>query len=760
MKTINKIYSIIACCLVMASCNDESIYIQENDSWQGNDKISLSLTAAPEFRANDTRAVDVLVDEGTAADYHISDFVLFQFDENGNRIVDPKYYEYTPDTPGDPGQTIPVVLPTADGVEYTVVVLANIHGNLTTGAFADATTLNKLMEKYQKFEELYDSYKFNGTGYDLLMNGFAKISKSTNSLNIELFRNVAKLTINITNTVGSGVIIKTAQVKQVPTKIDYFYHLIESLNPTALLAPYPLRSSFTTFDYNVDEFTVNPGENYQLTYYLPCHLMGQSAASSEKTKGVNAPDYATFVELYGVSEDGMKYSRYRFYLGDNMTNDYNIRPNYHYTLPLTFNKIGDPQNDPRVKIVSAVVEEPDANSYIINPLPFEQQRMYNIPAVDRINTFWQNEMMSDHISSSTAYTIMSDNQWKADIIWQTSSEQMIEFYNADGTITDKEGRDSPIYYGQTALKVKPKKGAKGNVLIGVYRTDQPNASDPDKREYSWSWHLWITDYNPDECRNQNWDGRYKLRLSNGSGEVHHYTGAAWDRENAIYHNKWIMDRALGSASGDSIRTDQNEGLYYQFGIKNPLIKGGKAYVYNTTSDKFVLKQMKNYTGATKVTHDFATKFPTYIYPEGKELFNPNNPYYSNKWNDPDWNKNKNNGKTSKSFFDPCPPGWRIPEKEVWSNDFLTNFSLGQQVFYFYCDNIKGGGNKIYYCKNSHMSGNYNSYYGGMGYWSSTIGDPYSGYCLYYHGGNPKPAVSTWYYYGYRFNANLIRPVQE
>ena len=389
MKTINKILALAACCLSVASCNDENLLTQERESWQGNDKISLSLTAAPETRTGDSRAVDVPVDEGTRSGYHISDFVIFQFDENGNRIVDPKYYEYTPDAPDDPGQTIPVVLPTADGVEYTVVVLANYHNKLAPITFADATTLDKLMQKYQKFEKLEDSYRTNSNGtYDLMMNGYAIITKSTSQLNVSLFRNVAKLTLTINNPSGSGVTLKTAQLRSVTTKIDYFPRLIEKEAPSLLTEPYPNHNNFTTFDYAADEFAVAPGESKVLTYYLPCHLLGTSQSSSEKTKGVYAPDYATFVEIYGVSEDGSKYSRYRFYLGDNMTNDYNIRPNYHYTLPLTFNKIGNPQTDSRVELVDAILQEPDANSYIVNPLPGDDQRMYCIPVAWRINTFW------------------------------------------------------------------------------------------------------------------------------------------------------------------------------------------------------------------------------------------------------------------------------------------------------------------------------------------------------------------------------------
>lgn len=748
MKTINKILALAACCLSVASCNDENLLTQERESWQGNDKISLSLTAAPETRIGDSRAVDVPVDEGTRSGYHISDFVIFQFDENGNRIVDPKYYEYTPDAPDDPGKTIPVVLPTADEVKYTVVVLANYHDKLAPITFADATTLDKLMQKYQKFEKLEDSYRTNNGTYDLMMNGYAKISKSTSRLDVSLFRNVAKLTLTIKNPLGSGVTLKTAQLRNVTTKIDYFPRLIEKEAPSLLTVPYPNHNNFTTFDYTADEFAVAPGESKVLTYYLPCHLLGTSQSSSEKTKGVYAPDYATFVEIYGVSEDGSKYSRYRFYLGDNMKDDYNIRPNYHYTLPLTFNKIGNPQNDSRVELVDAILQEPDANSYIVNPLPGDDQRMYCIPVAWRINTFWQKEMDAGHIASSTAYTIMNDNEWSADIIWQSSDQQMIEFYNSDGTITHKDGRVSPIYYGQQALRFKPKKGAEGNVLVGVYRTDQTNASDPNKREYSWSWHLWITDYNPDECRNQNWDGRYKYILSNGSGEVHHYTGTLWDADDAIYHNKWIMDRYLGSFNNRGNNSDMY-GLYYQFGRSIPVQRSNKAYYkYNSQTDLFD-KTSLSFSGTQYSIFQLINR-PNLI----STTISKENYYYDNIWDDPNWNKVANNGVTNKSFFDPCPPGWRIPIK-----DFVTTVASGNsQGLYIYCDNIKGSDNAAWY-------GATGQYHGGNMWLICRVSTPYSasnawtfgiaGYGMgstysYWNGGNEGPK-------GHSLN---VRPIQE
>ena len=759
MKTINKILALAACCLSVASCNDENLLTQERESWQGNDKISLSLTAAPETRTGDSRAVDVTVDEGTGTGYHISDFVIFQFDENGKRIVDPKYYEYTPDAPNDPGQTIPVVLPTADGVEYTVVVLANYHNKLAPITFADATTLDKLMQKYQKFEKLEDTYRTNSNGtYDLMMNGYATISKSTSQLDVSLFRNVAKLTLTITNPSGSGVTLKTAQLRNVTTKIDYFPRLIEDNG--LLTAPYPNHNNFTTFDYAADEFAVAPGESKVLTYYLPCHLLGTSQSSSEKTKGVYAPDYATFVEIYGVSKDGSKYSRYRFYLGDNMTNDYNIRPNYHYTLPLTFNKIGNPQTDSRVELVDAILQEPDANSYIVNPLPGDDQRMYCIPVAWRINTFWQNEMDAGHIASSTAYTIMNDNEWSADIIWQSSDQQMIEFYNSNGTITDKDGRVSPIYYGQQALRFKPKKGAEGNVLVGVYRTDQTNADDPTKREYSWSWHLWITDYNPDECRNQNWDGRYKYVLSNGSGEVHHYVGSAWDDENAMYHNKWMMDRNLGALSNfddSSNNIKRTYGMYYQFGRKDPYTNR-TIYKYEISSNTFKTTQIKKFSALIHTINTVTNPHTVGLSDYNSYSYIDDNAYW-NIWDDPDWNKQANNGVTTKSFFDPCPPGWRIPEISAFKSQTARSVSeYGGHIIYL--NNILGSSECSFLPDSGDLHGYGQARGGNTLLRYSTPYSKYSAYVLWLNETGVGSIYRATGHEGYRGCELNVRPIQE
>ena len=72
-------------------------------------------------------------------------------------------------------------------------------------------------------------------------------------------------------------------------------------------------------------------------------------------------------------------------------------------------------------------------------------------------------------------------------------------------------------------------------------------------------------------------------------------------------------------------------------------------------------------------------------------------YVLNQWDNPNWNKNKKGKLKKKSFFDPCPPGWRVIENDVWTNLKLKNVTTG---FIIYCDGIEGSENTDYIPKNA------------------------------------------------------------
>ena len=679
----------------MTVCNCSTELIHESIIPQFNTcTMSLTLSAAMEkYPDVNTRSIDGVY-EGNETNYNISVYIIFQFDNNGERIVDPVYYKYKTDSP-DGSQNIPIVIP-PDGAQNTILVLANTHDELPNITFADATNIDKLLNKYQLVKGIEDTYKSSESSKELMMNGFTTITSKSHEINIELYRNVAKFTLQLTNNEGSGLIITQAQIKGIASKIDYFTHYIEDCKISLYDPPYPGRQ-FKTIDYETDLFTLSPGETLNLHYYLPCHLMGTSASLDEKTKGNYAPENSTYVEICGKSanDSEKRIVRYRFFIGANNMNDYNIKANYHYTLPVIFNGFGNPETDPRVEIISTVSMLEEANCYIINPLSTEEQIMYNIPVANRVNRFWHNEYIAGHIATDTGCTLTNENEWSIEILWQTSDQQLVEFYGSNGDKTDSNGRKYPVYKGFDPLTLKPVKGAKGNMLIGIYRTDQDIPGQP--REYLWSYHLWITDYTPDEAKNENWNGKYKLSLKNSDGEVHYYKGTLWDTTEAPYYNKWMMDRNLGALGCDGFLKDY-EGLYYQFGRKDPFVNStNQLYTYQSSDDTFIKKSIPNSTSYTsKNTITYNTKHPT-DYVGSSTVVHYENPYASNLWDDPDWNKNLHEGKTNKSYFDPCPPGWRLPTVNVW--DGIKNsiqYDSSKNGYIVYYDGIKESSNTTMY----------------------------------------------------------------
>ena len=188
---------------------------------------------------------------------------------------------------------------------------------------------------------------------------------------------------------------------------------------------------------------------------------------------------------------------------------------------------------------------------------------------------------------------------------------------------------------------------------------------------SWSWHLWITDYDPYDALD--WgdgrDGKYIYPVTGGS--VHRYEGTYWNNNKDCY----IMDRNLGWLSDPYVypgankeeQPDDNKGLlYYQYGRKDPFFYASKqnsvAYeVANTAEHNGVWYSVRN----PKV---FIISASNESWTAGNQ-YNPSEYDKNIIWNDPATAQGQRKD-GQKSIFDPCPPGFRLPDKSIWS-DFRT-----------------------------------------------------------------------------------------
>ena len=164
-------------------------------------------------------------------------------------------------------------------------------------------------------------------------------------------------------------------------------------------------------------------------------------------------------------------------------------------------------------------------------------------------------------------------------------------------------------------------GREGNVLIGV--------KGKDDEEYLWTWHIWLT------------DRPHEQGYKNGFA---------------------VQDRDLGAIGYDAeSEPDCIDGLYYQWGRPTPLPLGKKVFkpqydaqgkwTSNDEVDEFtenprsdhVRDRVKNpldfYTVKATATDSLMTK---YI-----------------------WGWRTETDEYSKTIYDPCPPGYRLPSIRLW-----------------------------------------------------------------------------------------------
>lgn len=211
----------------------------------------------------------------------------------------------------------------------------------------------------------------------------------------------------------------------------------------------------------------------------------------------------------------------------------------------------------------------------------------------------------------------------ARVLWETGIEQ-----GAVIRTTDANGADVIFTTGSDW----------GNAVIGVFDKDSI---------LQWSYHIWVTPYDPDATA-RNFGGRI------------------------------FMDRNLG-AMGVSPGAD-SRGMLYQWGRKDPFV--GTA---GTSVNPFLVVYKPGYEydyaggriGGNTLVYSILhpTHFITGIERDGSE-----GPYIGD-WvipSNPNWWGNASNGyysdENDKSIYDPCPPGWRVPDRQAWSD---AGFSSGE-----------------------------------------------------------------------------------
>ena len=543
------------------------------------------------------------------------------------------------------GNTIQVM--SEDGKENFVYVIANYGSQINS---EDVSSLDKLKTLKLEYSGNKDKTTVPMTGY--YYGGIN--STTTTQMNVTLQRAVAKInfTLDTKNfTVGgktpSQIIVNSIKLCNVPKNITLYPCNVRPSLPKNNVAgvwngdqtPFPTESEMaSSVNYSVDDNQSATANNF--VAYIPENARGSydtQITSNEKkrpsTLGVSENNDKSYtyilVDLNYMKADGSeKRATYKIYLGGNSTGDMNLLRNTQYNVSTSL--YGANTADTRISasdvftpgtVPSDALDA--ANCYIVSG---GSAKSIIIPlAQARKGWSWianQTKNATDAAALTALDNALTSGNYTIEQVWSSSSTPITGA---------KNGSNSKF-----ATVTIPAGVANGNNAVIALKIGG---------KIYWSWHLWITDYDP-ATNNQK------------------YAGAAF-QAGGRYQNKKIMDRNLGATiTGKPLINAQPSvadapkyyGLFYQYGRKDPFLPADGTSIGDNKTQISVSGTATHVT-ASATSLATTVQNPTEFYAGGPEWNNelPTNTDF--------WSANG-----VKSAFDPCPPGWRVPSSsDVYSN---------------------------------------------------------------------------------------------
>lgn len=609
--------------------------------------VSLHLGVTPLEDGTPLSKADYEPDLDGGADWQeIRNVALMQFewvDDNPDNVLQAQlvgqkqYFDHWSATGLEVGENFALV---KSSRKNTILVLANIDKDdisfpvgTTLGSFLDGMNASLIPDLdgvwYTVGEDRYlrmsGSVEMDGVDFG------AEVGSS--SAPLLLARNCAKVIIKVKNEApaSENLVLKNVQLCNVNQQL-YFATQLDAFAASDVYRP----RTPNRFDAPIQDI---PSDG-TLTYYVPANMRGHNNSVSQYDKNRHAPLGATCFRIYGTYGPSNTAVCYTYYLGADLVNDFNLEPNKKYNYEITLTQKGDASYDSRIEDMAEQKLTVDANCYLLHPPKQEwQSRIFAFP-VRRAAVFWNASGTNMGLYNAASYeetpfTLEETSPWTAKIVWNElykDGVQVTDFLLTDSGMGFDPNNTNPPEGHQPWIRVKLDAGVTGNALVAVQY----------EGAIVWSWHLWVTDYDP-EVDMTPVEHTYIYAVPGGS--LHRYNGVIWNT--GVYKDAFIMDRNLGAMA--AIGEYESHGLYYEPGRKDPFryMKFARSHatknvIYGVRNPNvFVYNGVDNWTTMT--------------------LFST-----IEKWHDPLLYRHGGDYcEVDKSIYDPCPPGWRLPEKGTY-----------------------------------------------------------------------------------------------
>lgn len=681
-------FSLLAAFLLglLAACSplDKDLPI-DPESGRPTVPVSLSLAIAPEDSA--TKADHEPDAAGYDTDAAVRTLLVLQFEwqDAVNRdaalLISQQFVEY-----GDP-----VSLVSSDA-RNTVFVVANAWGKAPV---AIGTPLGTFLAG-QNYNQLTGLDELTGKGIWYSPNGGAdRYLRMSASLELPdgvsggtvgpfyLRRNCAKVVIHVRNTSADPdkVTIDKVQLCDVNRRYYYVMDYPGFSDPYSRVIP----CRYDEAEQDFPEAYNASGDTQTYTYYVPVNLRGTVANATQREKNAHAVQGATRFCIYATYGTPVRNLTYTYYLGANLTSDYNLEPNKKYEYTIDINGKGDPATDSRIEDADEIRFTVDANSYMLKP-PSRSgtSTVFSFP-VRRAAVFWNQPGTNMGVfgaATTEEYELLEDTAWEAFIVWSEvkdgeghpvpDSELLADSHDdgngnfvAAGRGFDPSGAAGPF------IRIRVRSDMRGNALVAIRKTSSPTLND-----ILWSWHLWITDYDP-YVQWTRVSGTYVYAVP--GGEIHRYADKAGEPlwNTAAYADAFIMDRNLGARAavpGGESDASSAFGCFYQFGRKDPFPADGTVTSIGAdmtgAPGEGTIKRNIRYSIHHPETFINGGNNNWTTYETEGAILGRQNAY----WNDPGRDAHSDDPseaafdycEAGKSVYDPCPYGWRVPAMKVWS----------------------------------------------------------------------------------------------
>ena len=213
----------------------------------------------------------------------------------------------------------------------------------------------------------------------------------------------------------------------------------------------------------------------------------------------------------------------------------------------------------------------------------------------------------------------------------------------------------------------------GNIMVALYEdADNDNVCDASEK-IKWSWHLWLGTPVAQHYKFENTDNKVSTT----------------DLGEPLNNEDWYMlDRNLGAESNE-LGDPRAAGLYYQSGRKDPFI----GYNDQTGSTSWADNRVKTYLNTKTFPSHAAWKTNAGTFNVANVVNYPMSLFgatgkaeiFTYGWVQGTQSTINN----SKTFFDPCPPGYKLPTTREWDNFknseyYNANASITKTGVFGYC----------------------------------------------------------------------------